>query len=97
MLPDDAISEHVPIISRGPWSGNVWKVAFELASSAGIDFKLIRIDCGVGLFRVTDPHATLTNLGDVLQDKRFQYLYENIGQLPLVDWEEAYKWIRAHS
>ena len=97
MLPDDAISEHVPMISRGPWFGDVWKVAFELASSTGIEFKLIKIDAGVGLFRVTHPNATLNNLVDILQDKRFQYLYENIGQLPLVEWEDAYKWIRANS
>jgi len=97
MLPENAISEHVPIISSGPWSGDVWKVAFELASSTGIEFKLIKIDCGVGLFRVVDPKATLNNLGHLLQDKRFQYLHENINQLPLVSWEHAYKWIRDNS
>jgi hypothetical protein len=94
MLPDDAISEHVPNISPGPWSGDVWKVAFELASSAGIEFKIIKIDCGIGLFKVTDPNATLNNLEGFLQPKRFQYLYENVGQLPMVEWEDAYNWIR---
>jgi len=97
MLPDDAISEHVPIISLGVWCGDVWKVAFELSSSPGIEFKVIKIDCGIGLFRVTNPHAELNNLGDILQDKRFQYFYENVGQLPLVEWDDAYRWIRAHS
>lgn len=94
MLPNDAISEHVPNISPGPWSGDVWKVAFELASSAGIEFKVIKIDCGVGLFKVTDPNATLNNLEDFLQPKRFQYLYENVGKLPLIEWQDAYKWMR---
>jgi hypothetical protein len=97
MLPDSAISEHVPNISPGPWSGDVWKVAFELVASKGIEFKLIKIDAGVGLFRVTDPHATLYDLESILQDKRFQYLYENISQLPLIEWEDAYKWVRANS
>ena len=97
MLPEDAISEHVPMVSRGPWSGDVWKVAFELASSTGIEFRLIKIDYGVGLFRVTNPQATLTNLESILQDKRFQYFYENISELPLVDWAEAYEWIRVNS
>lgn len=96
MLPNDAISEHVPIISRGPWSGDVWKVAFELASSAGIEFKLLKIDYGVGLFKVSEPTVTLNNLEHLLKDKRFQYLYENLSQLPLVEWEDAYKWIRAN-
>jgi hypothetical protein len=97
MLPDDAISEHVPIISSGPWCGDVWKVAFELVSSPGIEFKIIKIDCGVGLLRVTDSHADLNDLRSVLQDKRFEYLYENVVQLPLVDWQDAYRWIRTHA
>ena len=96
MLPDDAISEHVAIISKGPWFGDVWKVAFELASSPGIEFRLVKIDPGIGLFRLTEPNASLNNMGDLLRSKRFQYLYENVGQLPLVEWEDAYKWIRAH-
>ena len=97
MLPHDAISEHVPMISSGPWFGDVWKIAFELASSTGIEFKVIKIDAGIGLFRVTEPHVDLNNMVELLQNKRFQYLYENIGQLPLVDWEDAYKWIRANA
>lgn len=97
MLPHDAISEHVPMISRGQWFGDVWKVAFELASSTGIEFKLIKIDAGIGLFRITEPSAVLKNMEATLQDKRFQYLYENISQLPIVEWEDAYKWIRANA
>ena len=97
MLPNDAIDEHVPIISRGPWSGDVWKVAFELASSTGIEFKVIKIDTGIGLFRITDSNVVLNDLGDIFKNKRFQYLYENVNQLPLVDWNNAYKWIRANS
>lgn len=96
MLPHDAISEHVPMISTGPWFGDVWKVAFELASTTGIEFKLIKIDAGIGLFRITEPRVQLNNMEEVLTNKRFQYLYENIGQLPLVNWEEGYKWIRAN-
>lgn len=97
MLPDDAISEHVPIISKGPWFGDVWKVAFELASTTGIEFKLVKIDAGIGLFRVTDPHAILNDMGETLQNKRFQYLYENVNRLPLIEWDEAYRWIRSFS
>jgi hypothetical protein len=97
MLPDDAISEHVPIISKGPWFGDVWKVAFELASSPGIDFKLVKIDAGIGLFQVSNPNTKLNDMGDLLQNKRFQYLYENIGQLPLIEWEEAYQWVKDNS
>ncbi len=97
MLPLNAIQEHVPNISPGPWSGDVWKVAFELIASPGIDFKLIKIDCGVGLFKVNDPNASLKDFSEHLQNKRFQYLYENIGKLPLVELSEAYRWIRSNA
>ena len=97
VLPDDAVSEHVPMISTGVWCGDVWKVAFELASTPGVEFKVIKIDAGIGLLRVNEPDVQLSNLEHLLQGKRFQYLYENVGQLPLVEWEVAYEWIRAHS
>lgn len=96
MLPLNAIQEHVPNISPGPWSGDVWKVAFELIASPGIDFKLIKIDCGVGVFKVNDPNAHLKDLSGDLQSKRFQYLYENIERLPLIELREACRWIKSN-
>jgi SAM-dependent methyltransferase len=97
MLPDDAISEHVPNISKGAWFGDVWKVAFELAASPGIEFKVVKIDAGIGLLRVVDPEAVLKDMSDLLQDKRFEYLFHHIDQLPLIEWDEAYRWIRSSS
>jgi hypothetical protein len=94
MLPEDAVSEHVPNISLGVWCGDVWKVAFELAVTEGIDFKVVKIDAGIGVVRVTDPNAQLADLTHLLQGKRFEYLYQNIARLPLISWEEAYAWIR---
>ena len=94
MLPHDAIQEHVPNISPGPWSGDVWKVAFELVVSPGVDFRIVKVDCGVGVFRLTAPDVKLPDFSAELQDKRFQYLYENIRKLPLIEWREAYDWIR---
>ena len=97
MLPTNALEEHVPNISPGPWTGDVWKVAFELIESSGIDFKLIKIDCGVGLLRVSDQKVCLKDLSLMLQEKRFQYLYENINALPLIDLNEARIWIKSLS
>jgi hypothetical protein len=94
MLPVDAISEHVPNISDAAWYGDVWKVGFELANTPGIEFKIIQMDAGIGLFRVTAPSPILTDKTDLLQDKRFEYFYQNIKQLPLVEWQQAYEWIR---
>jgi SAM-dependent methyltransferase len=95
MLPHDAISEHVPNISPGAWYGDVWKVAFELASTPGIDFKIIKMDAGIGLLRLVSDQPILKNMMAELQDKRFQYFYENIEKLPLIEWDNAYALIRA--
>lgn len=94
MLPLNAIEEHVPNISPGPWCGDVWKVAFELASTTGIDFKLIKIDHGIGLFKVESLDANLMDFSGHLKDKRFEYLYENIDKLPLIEWGDACNWIK---
>lgn len=94
MLPHDAVSEHVPNISKGAWYGDVWKVAFELVESTGIEFKVIKIDAGIGLLRLTSPTAQITDLSHILLEKRFEYFYNNINQLPLTEWDEAYEWIR---
>ena len=97
MLPHDAIQEHVPNISPGPWSGDVWKVGFELAASPGIDFKVVKIDGGVGVFRLSSSDASLRDFSESFRGRQFQYLYENINKLPLVEWQEAYDWIRSSS
>lgn len=97
MLPLNAIQEHVPNISPGPWCGDVWKTAFELTKSTGIDFKLIMIDNGIGLFKVKEPGAKLADCSEELMNQRFQYLYENIKELPLIHWEEAFDWIRLNN
>ncbi|MFW6028294.1 MAG: hypothetical protein ACOC9Q_02085 [bacterium] len=92
LLPRDWKEEHVPRINAG-WTGNVWKVAMEIAATPGLDFRIILIDHGVGLFRVERGAVPLMDMSDELHDKRFGYLYENIDALPLVDWGDALKWI----
>ena len=94
MLPQDWREEHVPRVTIGVWAGDVWKVAFELANSPGIDFKIIRIDHGVGVFRVLSPKPALKNMSDVLTKERFAYFYKNVDKLPLVDWPSASEWIQ---
>lgn len=94
MLPHDAISEHVPNISDGAWYGDVWKVGFEILETQGLKFKIIKIDAGIGLIQKLDDEPQLAEKSDLLQDKRFEYLYNHIDELPLIEWEDAYRWIR---
>ncbi len=92
MLPGSWLEHHVPRIS-GDWTGDVWKVAFELAQSKGIDFKIVKIDHGVGVFRITEEKPKLLELSEELKDKEFEYFYRNIGRLPVVEWPDFLKWL----
>jgi SAM-dependent methyltransferase len=94
MMPIDWLEEHVPCIS-GIWTGNVWKIGFELGRCAGIDFRLVKIDRGIGLVRPLRPDARLPDLGEELRDKRFGYFYDHAAALPLTDYETARQWIEA--
>jgi hypothetical protein len=93
LMPRNWIEAHVPNISRGAWSGDVWKVAFELLETVGISFRIVMIDAGVGVFKVENPDST--NLLDdrkVLHDSTFDYFCKNLQRLPRVSWEEFVLW-----
>lgn len=96
LLPRNWIEAYSPrLFPEGAWSGDVWKVAFELAATPGIDFRILHIDRGVGVFRVTDQSASLVDLRSTLTDKHFDYLVANINRLPVIEWAEGYEWILA--
>ena len=42
------------------WTGDVWKHAFELASSDDIDFRIIKADYGLGILRLRKPNPVMT-------------------------------------
>lgn len=95
MLPRNWIEHHVPIVSKGAWTGDVWKVAFELIETEGIEFKILKIDHGVGVIKVLDSKAMLKNLELELLHQEFSYYYENLNKLPIVDWDDAQDWLRS--
>ena len=93
MLPRDWIEEHVPQISTRAWTGDGWKVAFELLASPGLEFRLIAIDHGVVVVRPVRTDAALADLGPEIGAARFGYLFENFARLPVVDYAAARDWI----
>lgn len=95
LLPRNWIEEHVPrIFQEGAWSGDVWKVAFELSNTKGLEFKIIDIDRGVGLCRKIDQEVYLADKMAELNAVEFPYLHDNIEKLPIINWETAYNWIK---
>jgi hypothetical protein len=95
MLPSNWVENHVPIITNGAWTGDVWKIAFELVKTEGIEFKILKIDYGVGVIKVLDPKATLPDLKSDLLHQEFSYYFNNIKELPIVEWNDAQEWLRA--
>jgi hypothetical protein len=94
MFPRNWREEHVPVVFP-VWLGDVWKVGFELAGSPDVDFKLLKIDHGVGVVRVLKENPSIPDLRTELQPKRFQYFYENIDRLPILDYENGRAWIES--
>ena len=94
MMPLDWLEEHVPRIS-GTWSGDVWKVAFELARAPHLDFRVIKVDRGVAVVRPLGPEAVIADLSAELADKRFGYFYDHAADLPIVDYAAGREWIEA--
>jgi predicted O-methyltransferase YrrM len=94
MLPGNWIEAHVPDISSGAWYGDVWKVGFELAKTPGIEFRIVKIDGGVGLFKIQQKNAELADLTDQLAHANFAYFYHNFDLLSVIDWSEAKEWIQ---
>ena len=92
MLPRNWKEQHIPML-RGPWTGDVWKVAFEIMQSKGLDFKIVSIDYGVGIIKVNNNKAILKDFRKELKDVKVNYYFDNFKKLPIVDWNEAIDWI----
>jgi hypothetical protein len=96
MLPRDWIEEHVPQISTSRWTGDGWKVAFELIASPDVDFRLLAIDHGVGVVRVLNDGAEIPDFAESLGARRFSYLYEHFAELPIMDYDAGRAWIDSY-
>ena len=89
MLPGNWVEHHIPLISLGAWNGDVWKVAFELMQTKGVEFKILKIDYGVGVIKVLDNTAQLPDMREELVTKEFNYYYDNLDNMPITPWEDA--------
>lgn len=96
MFPRDWIEEHVPQIATSRWTGDPWKVAFELIASPDVDFRLVAADHGVGIVRILKDDAGLADRRAELDGQRFAWFREHFAELPVVDWPVAEKWIESY-
>jgi Methyltransferase domain len=95
MLPRSWVEQHVPVATMKAWTGNVWKLAFELLQTEGIEFKILKIDYGVGVIKVINADVALRDLTAELADKDFSFYYDNVSKLPIVEWTDGQEWLRS--
>lgn len=93
-LPSNWIEGYSPRITPDSWQGDVWRIAFDLLATPGLEFRTVLIDNGCLTIRAP---ATVTPLA--LADKStetgsggFNYFFEQIELLPLVSWEAFRNW-----
>jgi hypothetical protein len=92
MFPREWQEAHVRQISKF-WTGEVWKLGFDLIQSPDVDFRLLKIDHGVGVVRKVRAHVAIPDSSDLLREQSFRFFYENIDQLPVVDYADGKTWI----
>jgi hypothetical protein len=92
LLPNSWIEQHVPPLRLGgAWTGDVWKLAFELANTEGIEFRILELDHGVGVCRVDKLNVKLNNRYEELMQKNFDFFKANYKSLPVINVNEFKK------
>ena len=92
VFPRNAVEEHTPCITSGPWTGDVWKIAFDLMKINGIEFKIVLIDFGVLVIRKLQEKVDFNIAQNNQVDRNFDYFYSNRHILPLLEWEDFTRW-----
>ena len=54
MIPLNKISQDIPRKKQKIWTGDVWKLSYNLINSKNIEFIISNIDCGVGIVKPSD-------------------------------------------
>ena len=93
MLPSNWISASNPRLLRGTWHGDVWKLAFELITSPEIDFKIVRIDHGVGVIRVENLNRIEIPLVSEIIHQDYEYFYKHFTKLPIITYTQFQTWL----
>ena len=84
LIPRNWLEEHVPRISNN-WCGDVWKISFLLNNIKDHDYSLILTDFGLGVFKKNHDDLSMNEID--IQNKNFDFLYENLSNLNLIKEE----------
>ncbi len=84
LIPRNWLEEHVPRISNN-WCGDVWKISFLLNNTKDHNYSLILTDFGLGVFKKNHDDLSMNEID--IQNKNFDFLYENLSNLNLIKEE----------
>ena len=56
MIPLNKTSQEIPRNRQKIWTGDVWKLCYNLMNSKNIDFIISNIDCGVGIVKPSNNY-----------------------------------------
>lgn len=93
-LPSNWKEHHVPRLQEA-WTGDCWKLAIELSKASGVNFKILKIDHGVGLLQKTSKNFSVPDMKLGLIDAEFATFVETVDDLPLINVDEAVKLIKS--
>ncbi|MES1945689.1 hypothetical protein C84B14_00030 [Salinisphaera sp. C84B14] len=91
LLPSDWKQQHVPRL-QASWTGDCWKAAVELAHAEGVDFRIIRIDQGVGVMRRTGGPVHVPDMSAELAHATFDDFAALVDNLPIIEWADFRRW-----
>ena len=93
MIPRNWKEQHThPIQSN--WTGDVWKLLFDLKKLDGIFYKIILIDNGQCVIFPRGIKLTEEFMLNDIKTKNFEYLYNNLKDLPVIELKEGLTWIK---
>lgn len=90
-LPRSFFEEQKVPRKQSPWTGDVWKVAVELANSKNIEFKIINIDHGIGVLKLKKNFSYQKI--DKLRTQDFKNYLEYKKNLPIITSEQGLDFI----
>ena len=88
MIPADFAMSNIPRL-QPIWTGDVWKIGFELAKIEGINFFTILADHGIGVVQKTSENVILNDQEYFLKDLRFVDFINIDNPIKYISSEEA--------
>ena len=86
VIPLNWKEEHTPRVNN-VWTGDVWKLAFELSITPDLSSYVIKLDHGIGIYRKNNACKLLNQNYLYISNKNFDFYYNIFNQFKFLDWD----------